>query len=56
MALLHSLVDDLRIQNRCHQKEDVPLRSQNLYITRLGIIACTMDLGLYLDYTKVYLL
>jgi hypothetical protein len=27
MALLHSLVDGLRIQNKCHQKEGVTLKS-----------------------------
>jgi hypothetical protein len=39
MALLHSLVDDLMIQNRCHQRKGVTLRSQHLNITRLEVVA-----------------
>jgi hypothetical protein len=30
MALLHSLVDGLRIENSCHQREGVTLRPQYL--------------------------
>ena len=42
MAPLHSLVDDLRMKNRCHQKEGVTLTSQCLQVNNLRLLTMSI--------------